>query len=593
MTSAHFTGALAAPNRLAEARHGRHAAAFAGCRVLFRGWIAEEPTLRRRLGLDDPEQGSVEALVAAAFRRWGSCLQAEVDGHYSLAVLDAAAGTALVTHDALGIAPLYWRERGRRLEFSTRLRDLVDARAAADLDDNYLADFLASGAPSSRRTPYRGIRRLMPGMSLWWSAGRVSELRTWDPADLAPVRCRDNREYEERFLELVRSAAGAALDPGRPTWIALSGGLDSSTVAGAAARHPGADLRAYSVVAPRWPESDESSLIRGTVEALGLPWQPIDAEDVLPFSRLPTEFCGEPHQSVIALGLSDAVDDLVGGSGARVLLTGKGGDGFAGATGDVPSHLADPLFEARPAAALRGVLAWKEAAEHTRPLAFWLARGLAGPTLRHLRGRRPNPSGERLTAPWLRPEYERELRVRTRAQRSPAPRCRTPGKQELLDDLWLCTAQMEPAATIAHEIRHPLLHRPVFEFLWAIPWEQKLLPRCDRYLERRALRGVVPEAVRRRRGTATGSRALVEGLRRSREWQEYLCEEPRIAEYGVADAERWRTAIAEASVGQTHGDRLLVTGIAVEVWLKQLADYDGGGQPAGVHGDRQLAAVED
>jgi asparagine synthase (glutamine-hydrolysing) len=581
VTSAHFSGALSAPNRLAaldgEAIGGPPSA---GCRCLFRGWVADAPALRRRLGLADEggaEPGGAERLLAAAFREWGDRLQARVDGQFAAVVLDAAAGTALLTHDALGIAPLYWRERSGRLEFSTRLRDLVDARAAADLDDEYLADFLAFGVPSSRRTPYRAIRRLMPGTSLRWSGGRVTELRTWSASDVEPVRFRDNREYEERFEELVGSAVGGALDTGRPTWIALSGGTDSVTVAGAAARHGGGDLRAYSVVAPRWQESDESRWIRKTVDALGLPWQPIDAEDVLPFARMPTEFCGEPNQSIVNLGLIDTVQDVLGASGSRVLLTGKGGDGFAGASsGDVPAHLADALFEARPLTALRETLAWKAAADDVRSLSFWLRRGLIAPSLRHLGGRRARVHTQRLTAPWLRPDYERTLRVRARAQRSPSPRCRTPGRQMLLDELWLCSAQMEPAATIGHEVRHPLFHRPLFEFQWAIPWQQKLLPRCDRYLQRRALRGVVPDSVRRRVSSATGTRALVEGLRRSREWQDYLCERPRIAEHGIADAERWRTAIKQASVGQTHGDHLLVAGIAVEVWLKQLDEHGGG-----------------
>ena len=531
----------------------------AGRRVLVRGWLAGG-------GAGSPEQR-----LADARARWGDRLQPHVDGQYACVVSDPAAGSALLTHDALGIGPLFWRERRGRLEFSTRLADLVDAGAAADLDGEYLADFVAYGLPPGARTPYRSIRRLTPGTSLRWAKGRAAELTTWDPTGVEPLKLAGNAEYEERFRELVGESATAALDREDPiTWIALSGGLDSITVAAAAVKS-GADLRAYSVVAPNWPESDESHWIRMAVDALGLPWEPIDAEDVLPFARLPDEFCGEPSESVVNLGLVDAVDGLLGASGARVLLTGKGGDSFAGGLpADVPAHLADPLFGGHPLRALRGVRAWQSAADDPRPLKYWLRWALAEPALWHLLRRRSRLPMQRATAPWLTPEYAQELRGRVR--RSPAPRARTPGRQAVLDDLWQYAAQMEFAGTLAHETRHPLLYRPLFEFMLAVPWEQKLLPRCDRYLQRRALRGVVPDALRRRISVGTGSRALIEGLSRSPEWRDYLCERPRMAEHGIADAERWRAAVAQASVGQTHGDRHFLSAIAVEVWLRQLED---------------------
>ncbi|MDZ4233272.1 MAG: asparagine synthase-related protein, partial [Dietzia sp.] len=123
-----------------------------------------------------------------------------------------------------------------------------------------------------------------------------------------------------------------------------------------------------------------------------------------------------------------------------------------------------------------------------------------------------------------------------------------------------------------YDARHPLFTRAVFEYLWRVPSQEKILPRCDRYLQRRALKCVVPDEVRRRIGGGGGTRAFVEGLQRSPDWREYLCDSPKIAEIGIADAARWQTAITQASVGQTGGDAHLTRGIAVEVWLKQSAE---------------------
>jgi hypothetical protein len=84
------------------------------------------------------------------------------------------------------------------------------------------------------------------------------------------------------------------------------------------------------------------------------------------------------------------------------------------------------------------------------------------------------------------------------------------------------------------------------------------------------LKGILPELVRRRAGKAGGSWEMVEGLRRSPRWVECLCDSPKIASLGIADRERWRQAVAQAAVGQTHGDVFFLAGVAVELWLKGL-----------------------
>jgi hypothetical protein len=68
----------------------------------------------------------------------------------------------------------------------------------------------------------------------------------------------------------------------------------------------------------------------------------------------------------------------------------------------------------------------------------------------------------------------------------------------------------------------------------------------------------------------------VEGLRRSKQCQDYLCEGPEMAKLGLVDAEKWRKAIQQACVGQTNAEPLLVRAISIEVWLKQLAQLRPG-----------------
>jgi asparagine synthase (glutamine-hydrolysing) len=565
---ASWCGRLVPPNGLGALCEGDRLPVVVqdGCFALFRGYLMNRAELAATLGLDIHQ--SVEAMLLGAYRRWGEGLAHHLDGEHSWLIFDSNQSLALLGHDALGCGPLFWRRRGDELAFSSRLADLVDRQAAVDLNDAYLDNYLTLGATVAAGTPYLGIQRLMPGETLRWRSGSVDLLRYWDPRCLPPLPSPAEDNHVEQFRALVGAAVRGAAEPGRSTWIALSGGLDSNTLLGAALDVGLGDLQAFSFVAPQWPDWDESPWIRAVVERHGLPWTRIHVEEVLPFGRSPTQlpFCGEPDESVIRALLFETVSALVG---THPVLTGKGGDTFMGATlSDVPVQLADELVLGRPFAAWAGVRRWQKESRLIRPFPYWLWRGVLTPALKHRRHRRVLAHDAPMP-PWLTCETRRRLERLVRRQRAPAPHCRTPSQQVMLDELWLDS--VHAPAMAGHDERHPLQSRQLFEFLWRIPWQQQLQPRCDRFLQRRSLKGVVPEALRRRPSTPTGSRGLVEGLRRSRDWQDYLCDQPLIAAKGLVVEDAWQEAIAQACVGQTHGDRWLVNAITVEVWLRQLA----------------------
>jgi asparagine synthase (glutamine-hydrolysing) len=556
----------------------RHAGAGArgehlGCIVLARGYLADREELRRRLGLDSADQPTDGALLAHAYRRWGSRMQGEVNGEYAAVIYDVGAATALLTHDALGLTPLFYELAGDRVRFATDLADLAAGHAAGDLDREYMADFLAFGFVAGERTPFVGIRRLLPGRSLEWSHGGVRELHTWELDDVSPLSYGSDREYEGHFRSLLQAGVRGSLDPSGPTWISLSGGLDSSTVACVASGLGEQELAAYSVLCSAWPDADERSWMRAVVDHSGLPWHTVDIESMLPFAELPRGGDLEPTVAVIEEARLGVQNELLSSRRAKVMMTGHAGDAVLCAARSFPFHLADPLFSAHPIEAVRSVAAWRRGTETGRSLSFWMLRGLVEPTIRHVRRQRLN--GVNLSqplAPWLRPDYVHEMNMPGRVQRQLAPRCRTPGRQALGEDLWLLSLATVgvPRSRMSYELRSPLLYRPLVEFMAAIPWEQKLGADCDRYLQRRALRGILPEAIRTRRDKGSGNPAMVEGLRRSPEWRSYLCDNPAVAEQGIVDADQWRLAVQQASVGRTHDDKLFLATVALEAWLREL-----------------------
>jgi len=546
-----------------------------GCRVLFHGSIANSSELGRQLGMAG--DSSTFAVLAAAYRTFGNDLPVHVLGEYAAIIHDPGSGQALLTHDSMGLAPLYISECQEGLIFATHLVDILDATANDLLDEEYLADYIAMGVITTERTPYLGIRRLMPGRSMLWNNGRLIETVHWSLAAAPLLSIGTEEATEERFRQLLEEAVRGAMVESSTVWTHLSGGLDSSSVACIAAKLGAPRLAAYSAYAPNLSRADERRWMREVIDFWGMPWHLHDIETTLPFAKPPGAFLGEPAVSVISEAQLRSEDELIAAHGIETMLTGYGGDAVLGAfQGPVPVHLADPLFAFQPLAALRGIEAWRMQSGERRSRSYWILRGLAEPALRHALGLPVSATTLLPLQGWISLGYARKMGLEKRRSLLLAPRCRTPSLQHLADSLLIAALQLSvakqrrPSGTT---LRSPLMYRPLVEFMAGLPADQNLQPRCDRFLQRRALKGILPEAIRRRAGKGVGSAPIVQGLARSPEWVDYLTKDSRMADLGIADPANWKLSVRQASLGQTHGDQFFLAGVAVEVWLRQLEEH--------------------
>src|ERR1035437_6532004 len=300
---------------------------YHGCLVFWRGYVANrEEILReavqRAITLADRTEGEVFAL---AFRLWGVSMQSRLLGEYSVALVDERTGSLLLTHDGLGLLPLFYCERKTGLLFGSHLEDLVLATGMGDLDEDYIADYVATASFTSERTPYTHIKRLTFGHSLVCERGTVNIQRTWN-LERAPLALADDRAYEERFLDILNEGVKAALVAHGPVWTELSGGLDSSTVAAVAARTGDPNLEAISLVYRRHADADESSWMRLMRDHCKIRRHELPGDDLMPFSELPDRFCAEPGAVQIDWSWRRRFEELVRAHGVSAVLTGQGGD---------------------------------------------------------------------------------------------------------------------------------------------------------------------------------------------------------------------------------------------------------------------------
>lgn len=173
---------------------------------------------------------------------------ARVQGDFAVA-LPLPDGRLMLAVDRFAIRSLCWRLANGTLQFDARADALARMAPTADLDPQSIFHYLYFHVIPSPRTVFQGIWRLPPGHLLVWHPGQANDPLTpapyWTPSFTEPRHAAFTASATQ-FRSLLRDAVGRALDGTQPACF-LSGGTDSSTVAGMIGQAGGRPAEAYSI----------------------------------------------------------------------------------------------------------------------------------------------------------------------------------------------------------------------------------------------------------------------------------------------------------------------------------------------------------
>lgn len=471
--------------------------------------------------LDRPDGTDDAELVSCAYGRWGAACVDHLLGDFAFAVWDARSSTLFAARDPFGVKPFVYCHSPLSFAFASEAHALLGvAGVPRDLDEQRIAEYLAVHFADDERTFHSAIRRLPGGCALTLRDGAITVARYWSPEDAAEVRLRSDGDYAaaffERFTRAIRTRMSTA--PGERAAALLSGGLDSSSIACVARdltlQRP---LAVYSWIFSDSPEADEREYQEIVAETGGFARRVLDsaAEPFSPWSELDQLLVnGPPYAPNFYLNLG--VARTARADGVRVLLDGLGGDG---AVSHGYARLPELFVRGRELALLREL----------RALSAREQRGVLPLFSTHVAGRLVPPrvlstmrralrrgSGSHGAPPWLRPTWrdaivEDRFVPTVRARDEHVRHLRSP---LIAEGLELFDRVMSQAGA---EGRYPFFDRELVEFCIGLPADQKLAGGFTRVVLRRAMSGVLPEAVQWRAGKGKPGLHLVKSLRDSRD----------------------------------------------------------------------------
>lgn len=190
-------------------------------------------------------QGAAKTL-ADYWRTLGDKAFARLAGAFSFCILDENADEAVLATDRMGTYPISFQPSGRGLVFGSTadailLHPLIKAEIVPQSLYNYVYFHMVPGPD----TVYREQARLLPGEYLIYRKGRVETRRYWEMQFLESEK-RPFQELKEDFLGVLRSSVREAVG-GDKAGAFLSGGTDSSTIAGILSEVTGEPARTYSI----------------------------------------------------------------------------------------------------------------------------------------------------------------------------------------------------------------------------------------------------------------------------------------------------------------------------------------------------------
>jgi len=199
-----------------------------------------------RLAETAASHGPGRALLEG-FHQCGTAVLERITGDFSLAVCDETRGTTLLATDRSGIRPVYYAPCGGGVVFASSAGAVVaHDRVKPEIDRQGIFNYLYFHVIPGPGTVYENVRRLLPGHCLV-AGGDGVEMRAYWRAEFtedAPFGDADKQSSE--LLALLRDSVGHAAGDAE-VGAFLSGGTDSSSVAGMLAQARPGGARTYSI----------------------------------------------------------------------------------------------------------------------------------------------------------------------------------------------------------------------------------------------------------------------------------------------------------------------------------------------------------
>lgn len=553
-------------------------------RVVFNGEIYNYPALREQLiarGHRFTTHSDTEVIVHL-YEDHGVDAVTHLRGMFAFALWDMFKKRLVIGRDRLGIKPLYYGEIGGRLVFASELKAILALPGIdREIDSTAVNHLFTTLTTPGSQSIVRGIRKLEPACVLVAGPGMTTRtVRYWD-VRFEPDRKSSPRDFEAELRARLDESVRIHMLSDVPVGAFLSGGIDSSSVVAHMVRNTDRPVKTFAI---------------GFRE---------EAFNELPYAReVARKFGTDHHELVVEPDITSFVDDLIwhldepmgdpsaiptylvsrlAAAHVKVVLSGDGGDELFAGYDKYRVERRERRWSRLPRIARRALhAAGTRMREGAKGRNFVLHHSLEGwdryvDAIAFFR----EPARSRLLHADVFAQLDlhqppADLHWLSAAQSFDL-------HQYLPDDILTKVDRMSMAHSL--EARVPLLDHELVEFAASIPPEMHLRGDSGKQVFKRAMRGILPDAIldRPKRGFAVPLAAWFRG--EMEEFARDLLMSKRSRERNILNVD-YVERLLDLHRGGRQLDFQLWTLITFELWCRMFLD-----SKIGVRVERQLAGA--
>lgn len=233
--------------------------------IVFNGEIFNFKLLKTELqakGITFSSESDTEVLLNLFILEKEKCLN-KLNGFFSFCIYDKEEQSLFLARDRYGIKPLLYLADEDKFLFASEMKSMLQYGIEKNIDYTSLHTYLQLNYIPAPNTILSNVKKLMPGQYMRVARGRI-DIQTFYEIPYSSEAVDASLTYDEakqKFSELLESSVQRRLISDVPLGSFLSGGIDSSIVAGLASKHK-PDIHTFSIGFKDEPFFDETEYAR-------------------------------------------------------------------------------------------------------------------------------------------------------------------------------------------------------------------------------------------------------------------------------------------------------------------------------------------
>ncbi|MCI5056167.1 MAG: asparagine synthase (glutamine-hydrolyzing) [Flavobacteriales bacterium] len=241
-----------------------------GLTVVFNGAIYNHIELRKTLEKEYQFRSHSDTeTIIAAYRKWGEDCLSHLRGMFAFAIWDEKNKVLFCARDRFGIKPFYYTKVDNKIFFASEVKAILPFIDNIEPNQKALKEYLYFQLYLGEETLFNNINQLKPAHFLKVENGQVHVKKYWEIYYDLDFEHTSNF-FERKVRELLFESVDIHLRSDVPVGSYVSGGVDSSLIAGIANNKGTSAMNAFTGKFDEGELFDESQYAKLLCEEKGL-----------------------------------------------------------------------------------------------------------------------------------------------------------------------------------------------------------------------------------------------------------------------------------------------------------------------------------